>query len=158
MKEKAGRLAEEKEELRQKVKRLRRQLTEKDRLFWDRKLAEQILFLGSWQPGDCVYCYISVRNEAGTEAMHSGALEQEDSGGCSESPGERDGFLLYFQNGDWNLELWEFRNQEKDAERPRSRARLSLCREWPLGRIFPGLATEAVITTAFLSGEPITGR
>lgn len=69
MKEKAGKPAEEKEELRQKVKRLRRQLTEKDRLFWDRKLAEQILFLGSWQPGDCVYCYISVRNEAGTEAL-----------------------------------------------------------------------------------------
>lgn len=45
MKEKAGRPAEEKEELRQKVKRLRRQLTEKERLFWDRKLAEQILFL-----------------------------------------------------------------------------------------------------------------
>ena len=69
MKEKAGKPAEEKEELRQKVKRLRRQLTEKERLFWDRKLAEQILFLGRWKPGDCVYCYISVRNEAGTKAL-----------------------------------------------------------------------------------------
>ena len=94
MKEKAGRPAEEKEKLRQKVKRLRRQLTEKERLFWDRKLAEQILF---WQmeAGRLRLLLHKRQKRGGDQSAHSGALEQEDSGGCSESPGERDGFLLY---------------------------------------------------------------
>ena len=67
--EKSGRAAEEKARLRQKVKRLRRETSEKERRIWDQKLAEQILSMGCWQPGDCVYCYISVRNEAGTEML-----------------------------------------------------------------------------------------
>lgn len=67
--EKSGRAAEEKARLRQKVKRLRRETSEKERFLWDQKLAKQILSMGCWQPGDCVYCYISVRNEAGTEML-----------------------------------------------------------------------------------------
>ena len=153
MKEKAGRPAEEKEELRQKVKRLRRQLTEKERLFWDRKLAEQILFLGRWKPGDCVYCYISVRNEAGTKALIQELWNRKIQVAVPRVQGKEMDFYYISK-----MEPWESRSREKDAERPQSRARLSLCREWPLGRIFPGLATEAVITTAFLSGSRITGR
>lgn len=67
--EKSGKAAGEKDRLRQKVKRLRRETSEKERRIWNQKLAEQILSMGCWQPGDCVYCYISVRNEAGTEML-----------------------------------------------------------------------------------------
>lgn len=69
MEEKAGRAAEEKARIRQNVKRLRRETSENDRLLWDQKLTEQILSMDRWKPGDCVYCYISVRNEAGTETL-----------------------------------------------------------------------------------------
>lgn len=67
--EKPGKAAGEKDRLRQKAKRLRRETSEKERRVWDQKLAEQILSMDCWQPGDCVYCYISVRNEAGTERL-----------------------------------------------------------------------------------------
>ncbi|MBS6516796.1 MAG: 5-formyltetrahydrofolate cyclo-ligase [Clostridium sp.] len=61
--------AETKDRIRNKMRKLRRETSEKERLYWEQKLAEQILSLGSWEPGSCVYCYISVQSEAGTSVL-----------------------------------------------------------------------------------------
>lgn len=69
MEETAGRAAEEKARLRQKMKRLRMEVSETERLFWDQRLTERLVSRAGWRQGDCVYCYMSVRNEAGTKQL-----------------------------------------------------------------------------------------
>lgn len=69
MEQEAGKAAAEKVRIRQKMKKLRGQIPEDRRACWDRKLTERLFSLGEWKQGSCVYCYISVRNEAGTEAL-----------------------------------------------------------------------------------------
>lgn len=70
---------ETKKELRARMLEARKTLSQEDRLTWDRELAEKILSMPEFRDRDacpCVYCYVSVRNEAGTELLMDGFLQR----------------------------------------------------------------------------------
>lgn len=131
MEQKAGKAAAEKGRIRQKMKKLRGQVSEDRRACWDRKLAKRLFSMDEWKQECCVYCYISVRNEAGTEALIQELWDRNISVAVPKVQGKDMDF--YYINSMEDLEPGAMGIPE-----PKSACRKAVSQDAPV--IVPGLA------------------
>lgn len=68
---------EGKKEIRNRILKVRKQISEENREEYSRKIAKQVLASSEFQKADCIFCYLSTSDEVSTKALIEEAWKEK---------------------------------------------------------------------------------